>query len=171
MTVFLRRAAGSAVAVLLGATTLAVVPALLMSAPARAQAPAEAPAHTARQRFDIAAGDLDRVLNRFAVAAGLELSIDAGLTAGKTSPACAAATAPEGLAELLAGTGLYADFQGPRTVTVRASQARRLAPVSVRGTGLAADPGRTEDSGAYAAEVVTIGKSARSCARRRSRCR
>ena len=57
MTVFLRRAAGSAVAVLLGATTLAVVPALLMSAPARAQAPAEAPAHTARQRFDIAADD------------------------------------------------------------------------------------------------------------------
>ncbi len=163
MTVFSRRAAGSAVAGLLGAATLVVVPALLVPAPARAQAPAAAPAQDTRQRFDIAAGDLDRVLNRFAVAAGLELSIDAGLTAGKASPGLRGRySAREGLAELLAGTGLYADFQGPRTVTVRASRTRRLAPVSVRGSGLAADPGRTEDSGAYAAEVVTIGKSARS---------
>ncbi len=159
MTVF-HHPGRATLAVALCAATLAAVPALIVSSPARAQSSA---ADSGRVRFDIAAGDLDRVLNRFAVAAGLELSINAGLTAGKTSDGLRGRFTPrEGLDQLLAGTGLRADFQGARSVTVVADQGRRLAPISVRGASVATDPGRTEGSGAYTADVVTIGKGAQS---------
>ena len=79
MTVSHRRRARRTLAAALCAAVLAAPPALFFPSPALAQT---AGTESRRLQFDIAAGDLDQVLNRFAVAAGLELSINAGLTAG-----------------------------------------------------------------------------------------
>ncbi|WP_133490084.1 MULTISPECIES: TonB-dependent siderophore receptor [Alcanivorax] len=134
----------------------------LLSVPAQAQnGPAQ---ESSALRFDIAGGALDGVLNRFAIAAGLVLSADAGLTAGKTSAGLRGVYTPrEGLRRLLSGTGLSADFDGERNVTiVTEPQARRLAPVSVRGGVAAVDAGRSEGTGAYTTEAITIGRTAQS---------
>ncbi|MBM7062643.1 TonB-dependent siderophore receptor [Pseudomonas sp. UL073] len=59
--------------------------------------------------YAIPAGNLDQVLNRFASEAGILLSVDAQLTAGKRSPGLNGSYAvDEGLARLLSGTGLRA---------------------------------------------------------------
>lgn len=70
---------------------------------------AQASARTTAMRHEIAAGTLDQTLNRFAAAAGITLSIDGALTAGKTSPGLSGSFGVrDGLAALLAGTGLQA---------------------------------------------------------------
>jgi len=73
--------------------------------PARAQAQTQA----AAIRHDIPAGTLDQVPTRFATHAGILLSIDGALTAGKTSPGLQGSySAQGGLKALLVGSGLEA---------------------------------------------------------------
>ncbi|QLO78908.1 TonB-dependent Fe(3+) dicitrate receptor FecA [Klebsiella grimontii] len=67
---------------------------------------AAAPAFAAAQ-FDIAAGDLDTVLNQYAARSGITLSADASLTRGKHSPGLHGSfETEEGLHTLLNGSGL-----------------------------------------------------------------
>ncbi|WP_046242280.1 STN domain-containing protein, partial [Delftia tsuruhatensis] len=66
-------------------------------------------APAAAQRFDLPAAPLDRALNAFATQAGILLTADGSLTAGKTGAALHGSySVREGLAALLAGSGLEA---------------------------------------------------------------
>lgn len=65
------------------------------------------PAASSIIRFDIEAAPLDQALSQFGRQAGIPLSIDASLTAGKASPGVKGSFSVEqGFAQLLAGTGL-----------------------------------------------------------------
>jgi len=84
------------------ATSLALT-SLFAASPAQAQSPSAA----SLTRFEVAAGPLDQVLSQFGRQAGIPLSIDAGLTAGKTSPGVTGDLSIEqAFSRLLAGTGL-----------------------------------------------------------------
>lgn len=73
---------------------------------ARAQAPTP---QQSQLSHDIPAGTLDQALNRFAAAAGITLSVDGSLTAGKLSAGLSGRYGVrDGLAALLAGSGLEA---------------------------------------------------------------
>jgi len=92
------------------------------------------------QRFDIPAGSLARALNRLATRAGLALSYDPALTAGKTTGGLRGEHTPaEALQRLLAGTGLSYRFTGAETVTLAESpgqdgnEALELDPIQVEG--------------------------------------
>ena len=75
---------------------------LVCASPVQAQ-----PAASSIIRFDIAAAPLDQALSQFGRQAGIPLSIDASLTAGKTSPGVSGSFSVEqGFAHVLAGTGL-----------------------------------------------------------------
>lgn len=79
---------------------------LALPAATRAQAAAQGDAVL---RHEIPSGTLDQALNRFAAAAGITLSIDGSLTAGKTSRGLSGNFGVrDGLAHLLAGSGLEA---------------------------------------------------------------
>lgn len=79
---------------------------MALSLPAAAQTAAQA---VAVLRYEIPAGTLDQTLNRFATTAGITLSIDGELTAGKTSQGLSGEFGVrDGLARLLAGSGLQA---------------------------------------------------------------
>ncbi|MDH1279781.1 STN domain-containing protein [Pseudomonas chengduensis] len=92
--------------------TLAVQTALLCSGlalavPLASAAPAEPAVQT--QVFDIAAGPLAEVLNRYASAAGVALSFDASALQGQSSPGLQGPYQVEdGFAHLLQGSGLRA---------------------------------------------------------------
>jgi len=91
-------------AVLLGLTVGAAV---VGAAPAAAQVTGEA-AGTARA-FTVPAGPLDRTLNAFASAAGVELAVDPGLLQGRSSQGLSGRySVSGGFAELLRGHGLQA---------------------------------------------------------------
>ncbi|MDS1139475.1 TonB-dependent siderophore receptor [Pusillimonas sp. SM2304] len=100
---------------------------------------AQAPAGPAAQAYyDIPAGTLDQVLNRFASSAGFMLVIDATLTSGKTSPGLSGSHTPrEGLATILADSGLEAVQQAGGGYSLRrapeARSGRQLDAVLVRG--------------------------------------
>ncbi len=87
--------------------------------------------------FNIPAGPLSTALTRAAGQAGVALTADATLTAGKTAPALKGRmTLREALAQLLAGSGLSAVGQG-RDLTIRPAAPTNtgeitLAPVTVR---------------------------------------
>lgn len=77
-----------------------------LPAAAQSEAPRSADA-SARQRYDIPAGTLTSALNRFAQRAGVELSFDPALSAGKSSTGLRGDYGVEdGFAALLAGSGL-----------------------------------------------------------------
>lgn len=79
--------------------------ALFGASTVQAQSPAGSSASIVR--FDIAAGSLDQVLSQFGRQAGIALSIDASLTAGKSSRGVSGNFSVEqGFAQALAGTGL-----------------------------------------------------------------
>jgi iron complex outermembrane receptor protein len=91
---------------------------------------------SAAVRYDIPAGSLDQVLNRFATDSGILISIDGALTAGKRSPGLAGNfNVQEGLARILVGSGLEAVQSGNQQYTLktgaRQSQATELAPINV----------------------------------------
>ncbi|WP_454689948.1 TonB-dependent siderophore receptor [Achromobacter aloeverae] len=122
-------------ALLAGGTLLA---AGLAAQPAAAQSPAAA---AAARSYRIAPGTLDQVLNRYAAAAGVELSVDAALTKGKTSAGLNGRyTVDEGFDRLTQGQGLRV-LRGERGVyTLRAAPpqgaATTLPAVEVRGTAV-----------------------------------
>ncbi|WP_154063243.1 TonB-dependent Fe(3+) dicitrate receptor FecA [Klebsiella grimontii] len=89
---------------------------------------AAAPAFAAAQ-FDIAAGDLDTVLNQYAARSGITLSADASLTRGKHSPGLHGSfETEEGLHTLLNGSGLRLKPLGKNVWTLEP------APVSSEST-------------------------------------
>jgi iron complex outermembrane receptor protein len=94
--------------------------------------------HAATAYYDIPAGTLDQVLNRFAASAGFLLVIDGSLTAGKTSQGLSGKHTPQdGLAALLAGSGLeavrQADGYSLRRAPVSGKGSRQLETVVVKG--------------------------------------
>jgi iron complex outermembrane receptor protein len=101
-------------------------------------APAAAHAQEVRS-YDIPAGPLAIVLNRFGEAANVGLVYDAALTNGVSSPGLKGNfSAAEALSRLLAGTGLAFRQNGPRAFTLErvprsANGAIQLGPVRVEG--------------------------------------
>lgn len=70
--------------------------------------------------YQINAGSLDQVLNQFALAAGIEISIDAKLTEGKTSSGLAGRfTTQQGLQHLLSDHNLTAIHSGNNVYTLK----------------------------------------------------
>lgn len=95
-----------------------------------------APQSSTVTRYDIPAGTLDQVLNRFATDTGILITIDGALTAGKRSAGLVGSfNAQEGLARVLSGSGLEAVHDGNRQYALSAvkiqSQATELAPIHV----------------------------------------
>lgn len=111
-----------------------------------------APACASEQthNYTIPAGGLDQALNRFASEAGILLSVDAQLTAGKRSAGLSGSYSVEdGLARLLAGTGLRALNSGGNyvvEVAVDSGSALELGATTVNGARLGA---MTEGTGSY----------------------
>lgn len=141
------------IAVALGAA--APVPAL-----AEADSTGAVPAQTTEQRqYRIEGGPLDAVLNRFALAAGIDLSVSAELTRGKTSPGLNGRySVNEGLRLLLAGSGLSYRFTGANGVTLVAAQGGdgpvQLGPIRVSG-----EAGTNAVEGYVARRVATATKT------------
>jgi outer membrane receptor for ferric coprogen and ferric-rhodotorulic acid len=110
-------------------------------------------AEEARIPFEIPAGSLDAALSSFGRQAGVLLSVNAELTAGRTSPGVSGDyTANEALRRLLAGTGLDAVAAGDGSYTLQPSPQSSgtvmLPAVEVEGAGSAS---RTEGTGSYTA--------------------
>lgn len=137
LTLAVRRAL---LASLLMASPLLLVPA----------AQAQLAANQQARAYAIPAGPLDQALNRFASEAGILLSVNAQLTAGKRSQGLNGSYAVnEGLARLLAGTGLRAssnDGDYALEVAVDSGDALELEAVTVTGAQLGAT---TEGTGSY----------------------
>jgi iron complex outermembrane recepter protein len=94
---------------------------LLIPACAIALAPAPAMAQATRG-YDIPAGALASALNRFAEQSGVQLLYDAPLAQGRHTPGLRGSFATaEGLARLLAGSGLAARQTGPGVFTLEAA--------------------------------------------------
>lgn len=151
---------------------LACVLAGLASTSTRAVAQLAPQRQTAMVRFNVPAGSLDQVLNRFATTAGILLSIDGALTAGKTSTGLSGSYSVEsGLASVLDGTGLEA-VHGPGNgyVLSRKSAPPAAAPAGdpaqllpiVRVSAQAERGATTEGSHAYTSGAVTMGKGEQS---------
>ncbi|WP_213980968.1 TonB-dependent receptor [Sphingomonas sp. dw_22] len=124
-----------------------------IAVPAHAQAAGE-------HRYDIPAGPLAMALNRFAEESGLQLSYDAALTQGRTTPGVQGALSPaDALSRLLAGTGLTWRFTGPNAVTLEAAPSAggviALDTLRVQGgdlSGTGAGPVRGDESPAALAD-------------------
>ena len=110
--------------------------------PELAQSPA--PSAGARLRFDIPGQPLGTALLAFGRQAGLQVTVDAATTAGKTAQAVAGSfTAEQALSQLLAGTGLAWRYLDAGTVTLEPISVQqddgpmRLDPVTVTGARFA----------------------------------
>lgn len=141
-------------AALLVSTALTAAP----SPAARAAAPAPqlAQAAPATRAFDIPAQPLADAVNAFGRQAGLQITAEAGVTAGVQAQAVTGTfAAEEALRRLLAGTGVTWRFTEANAVVLtklpQLGEAGdiQLGPVRVEGTGVSGDPGRTEGSGSY----------------------
>ncbi|MGJ3256566.1 MAG: TonB-dependent siderophore receptor [Alcanivorax sp.] len=101
-----------------------------------------------QRQFNIKGGPLDAVLNRFALEAGIDLSVSTDLTRGKTSQGLLGEYSVEqALRTLLADSGLSYRFAGENQVTLVAAQAGRgpiqLDPIKVEAaeaSSLVGDP-------------------------------
>lgn len=146
----------------LAAACVAAAAALAAASAAQAQ-----PAPELLRSYAIPATTLDDALGRFGRASGALVAADPELTAGLRSPGLEGRhTVGQGLARLLAGTGLEA------APTAEGGYALRRTPVAAPGAARSLDEVRvtaraersatTEGSGSYAADVVTIGKGEQS---------
>ncbi|MFT4241294.1 MAG: TonB-dependent siderophore receptor [Acidovorax sp.] len=130
------------------------------AAAAQAQPAPAAPAPEAQQEYRIAPGPLQDALARFATEAGISLNMPQPLVQGRSSPGLQGRFGVrEGLARLLAGTGLEAEARTPGVYVLRAvPEARSAAPATlgeVRVTADAVRGGVTEGSGSYAARSAS----------------
>lgn len=107
------------------------------------------PAASSIQSFNIAAGQLDRVLNDFATATGVVLSVDAAMTTNKQSPGLKGQfNVVSGFRQILIGSGLQAVQQSngsysllPIPSGAGASPGASVLPnVQVQATGDSASP-------------------------------
>lgn len=125
----------------------------------------------AAQSYDIPAGPLAVVLNRFAETSGIKLFYGAPLTSGLSSPGLKGSYgSAEGLSRILTGSGLTYRQTGTDAFTLeRAPQVSdgsiQLGPVRVEGeaqpagaSAASTDAVITEGSGSYAVTAVTLGK-------------
>lgn len=104
-----------------GAVTMTAAPALAQSAGEAASAP---------RNFNVPSGSLSQALNAFANAAGVELTVDAGVLQGKSSQGLSGGySVSDGFAELLRGHGLQAvrGANGGYTVSQAAQQPQNTA--------------------------------------------
>jgi len=121
---------------------------------AQAQASAQAPV-----RHEIPAGPLDDVLTRFAAAAGVPLTIDGQLTAGKRSAGLSGSYGVrEGLDRILAGSALsvveqpgggYLLVKAPADVAAATGAASEAALPAIKVRSQAALDATTEGTGSY----------------------
>jgi len=160
-TGFRRLWARTSAALLMASTALA---APLLTAPAQAQ---EQPAIA----FNIPSQDLGEAVTAFGQQARIQVTAGTGLLAGKRSVAVSGRFSPaEALSRLLSGTGVTFRWIDRNTVALEpapqtADGSIQLGPVRVEGTetsqsAAAGDAGRTEGTGSYAAQAVTLGKRA-----------
>lgn len=148
-----RQPAVTALVVALATAFITLSP--LGAASARAQS---APAAAAERDYDIAAGDLSRVLTEFAVQAGIQVSVDAALTAGRQSPGVRGRQSPwSGLNAVLAGTGLQPVRRGNAfgARLAPAGDAVTLPSVTVQGSATAALQQEGTASDGYRATTVS----------------
>lgn len=154
----------------------ALLASLLATAGLAQAQPAAAPTTAVAARaYDIPAGPLSPVLSRFAGQAGVTLASDAALTDGLRSPGLQGRHGVlDGFTRLLAGTGLQVAQAGNGVFVLQraAAPAASTAPATaataagatrlaeVRVTALADRGATTEDTGAYTAPAITLGKSA-----------
>ncbi len=120
--------------------------------------PAPAAPAPGAQEYRIAPGPLQDALARFATEAGISLTMPQPLVQGRSSPGLQGRFGvPEGLARLLAGTGLEVDARTPGVYVLRAvPEVRSAAPATlgeVRVTAEAERGGATEGSGSYTARA------------------
>ena len=114
----------------------------------------EAVTKSAVKRYDIPAGSLDQVLNQFSVSAGILLSMDASLTAGKSSQGLSGSyDVQDAFSRLLANTGLESVVRGNNQYVLRLAAGKpqidsALPVVTVEGSADAV----TEGSGSYLAK-------------------
>lgn len=101
----------------------------------------------AEKQYDIPAGSLDQVLNRFATSAGILLSIDGALTSAKHSDGLSGRyEVPAAFARILANSGLEAVHRGQnqyliRVATTPSPTATTLPTVQVTSTWLESTTG------------------------------
>jgi outer membrane receptor for ferric coprogen and ferric-rhodotorulic acid len=121
-----------------------------------------APAAEARRSFAIPAGTLDQALMRFGRDAGVLISVNADLTAGRQSPGLRGSyTVPEGIAALLAGSGLEAvrganggySLRRAASAAGAADQAQTLPEVTV--TAANGNAATTEGTGSYTTKSMS----------------
>lgn len=102
--------------------------------------------------YRITAGSLDHVLNQFAVTAGIELSIDAQLTQGKTSPGLTGQfSAEQGLQKLLSEHNLNAVHSGSNVYTIKVNTSKDNEEINLPVVKVSADRESALDTG-YLAE-------------------
>ncbi len=114
--------------------------------PTPLRTPLQAPlqAEDERHHYQVAAGPLDRALSEFASLAGVDLTMDASLLAGRQSPGLAGRfTVVEAFAELLRGQDL------------RALRQNNGSFILVRGAAVPAGAGRQDGATALATVTVT----------------
>ncbi|GAA5237097.1 TonB-dependent siderophore receptor [Verticiella sediminum] len=110
---------------------------------------------------DIPPGPLEAALTQYARAAGLLLSIDPGLVAGKHSPGLRGTLPPDrALAALLQGTGLEAVRAADGGYTLRRLPASGIAQLSAIEVTAAAPGDATEDTRAYTTDSLSFGGGA-----------
>ncbi|WP_027010354.1 TonB-dependent receptor [Comamonas sp. B-9] len=153
-------------------SALALALSAILPPAAHAQAQEQAPvAGQSAQAYAIPAGPLDMALTRFAKESGVLLSFTPDTTEGLRSPGLQGRhTVPEGLAALVAGTGLQAVQQASgsylvvkkpaSTTPAPAAAAAALAPerslAEIRVTARRSANGTTEGTGSYTNQVTSI---------------
>ncbi|GEN29120.1 second ferric pyoverdine receptor FpvB [Halovibrio variabilis] len=145
-----RRRRALALAVHLAAACLLATP--LLSLPAMAQTNQQQ-----TRQYDIPAGPVSTVLNRFAAESGVFISGAGELGQGRQSPGLQGQyNVDEGLERLLSGTSLRAVRQGDGTYRLE-ERPDGVALSTVEVTGARLPYGMTENSNSYTSESATIG--------------
>lgn len=146
-----RTALGLAVALAMGATAL----------PGAAHAQQNTGGTVqAEQHYDISAGPLSQVLNRFADQAGVALSFDAARLGQRRSGGLKGRfTVEQGFSRLLDGSGQIAREKSPGNYVIEATNDNRLDPVQVTTGRLGLS---TENTGSYTTAQVGIGRTVES---------
>ncbi|SER92031.1 outer-membrane receptor for ferric coprogen and ferric-rhodotorulic acid [Vreelandella subterranea] len=152
---FPRRRRALALAVHLAAAGLLATP--LLSLPAMAQT-----AQQQTRQYDIPAGPVSTVLNRFAAEAGVFISGAGELGQGRQSQGVQGQySVGEGLERLLNGTSLRAVREGDGTYRLE-ERPNGVALSTVEVTGARLPYGMTENSNSYTSESATIGLGSQS---------
>ncbi|WP_319796572.1 TonB-dependent siderophore receptor [Nitrobacter sp.] len=118
--------------------------------------------------FNIPAGPLNQALAAFGRQSGIQLSYEASIASGKTSPGIqGTATREQAIARILQGSGLSYSFKDARNVLItqpgataggaNVAGAISLDTIDVQGA-TSSDPGRTEGTGSYTTDQSSFGK-------------